>query len=169
MSLEIEHKPDLEGLKQAVRDAAPKAIRQGLGIMQSAAVKSVRAQRMATGQLAQSIQVKNVVDDGDQVSGELSPGVPYALYVEKDTRPHVAPIAPFYPWATVKGFRSTGQSFRSGTPNHTDLARAGWVHVKVKGTKGIHFMQHAYEDHGEEAQDKAAEVVKGAISDYAGQ
>lgn len=168
MSLEMEQKPDLEGLKKAVKDAGHKGIRQGLSIEQDAAVRSVRAQRFATGHLAQSIQVKNVVDDGDTISGSMGPEAPYAPFVEYDTRPHIAPMGVFDSWAAVKGFRATGTSFKRGTPKHSALATAGWLAVKIKGTKGIHFMQHAYEDHGTEAEEKAVEVVKGAISDYAG-
>lgn len=168
MSWEIEHQPDLGGLKDAVRNAARRGVRQGLSIMQSSAVKSVRAQRMATGQLAQSIQVKHVTGAGDTITGEVSPGVSYAPYVEWDTRPHVAPMGAFDSWATVKGFRATGRSFKRGTPKHSALATAGWLAVKTKGTKGIHFMRHAYEDHGAEAQARTAEQVKGAIRDYGG-
>lgn len=168
MSFRLIRKPDLNGIARVAVEGGVKGIRQGLNIMQRDAATTIRSKRFATGHLAQTLHSEVLPPDGDNIVGTLGAEAPYAPFVEWDTRPHIAPIGAFNGWATAKGFRSTGRSFARGTAQHSNLAKAGWLAVKVKGTKGIHFMKHAYEQKGTEAQLKATEKIKGAISDYAG-
>ncbi|MCO7177018.1 hypothetical protein ACFP7A_01220 [Sporolactobacillus kofuensis] len=168
MSFRIVNKPDFNGLARAAIEGGVKGVRQGLNILQRDAAETIRTKRFATGQLAQSLHSEVLPPDGDNIMGVMGAEAPYAPFVEYDTRPHIAPIGAFNGWATVKGFRSTGRSFVRGSVAHSSLAKAGWIAVKTKGTKGIHFMKHAYEEKGNEAQMKVAEKVKGEISDYAG-
>lgn len=168
MEVRIKKLPNFKAVVRDVVNAGKNGVYAGMFMIQREAATIVRAERYATGHLARSIQVSGPFRRGDNIEGKVYPDAPYAPFVEYDTRPHVAPMEPFRIWATVKGFRATGRSFRRGTRRHTNLAIAGWLAVKHRGTKGIHFMRRAREARGEEAKRTVIRYLKGAIEKYGG-
>lgn len=162
MQADVEQKPDLGRIKEVVREAGEKGVHRGMVRFQNGAATIIRAERFATGHLAQSLHNETMAD-GNTITGTMQPEAPYAPFVELDTRPHIAPMAAFLPWATVKGFRATGQSFRRGTPEHNGLAIAGWLAVKHRGTKGIHYMKRSFDANHDEAVNDVKQAIQGAI------
>lgn len=165
--IRVEQLPNLDEVAREVVDAAVTGVKRGLVLMQGEAARIVRAERFATGHLIQSLHTEIMPPEGGNIVGTLSAEAPYAPFVEYDTRPHIAPLSAFDAWATAKGFRATGKSSKRGTKKHSALARAGWVAVKKRGTKGIHFMQRTYEGKIEEAKAQVDKAVKGALDKYA--
>lgn len=159
--------PDLHRVAEDVVDAAAKGVMAGAHVIAAEAQRIVREERFATGHLMQSIHPSGPFRDGGNIVATVSADAPYAPFVEYDTRPHVAPFAPFVGWATTKGFRMTGRSFKRGTAANYNLARAGWLAVKKRGTKGIHFMRRAYEAKNEEAKQLIIRYVREALARYA--
>ncbi|GMA49322.1 hypothetical protein GCM10025857_06790 [Alicyclobacillus contaminans] len=164
--IRVEHMPDLQAVARAVVDAGAKGLRTGLHIMQAEAARIMRAERYATGHLAQSLNVNVLPPDGGNITGTLSAEAPYAPFVEYDTRPHIAPLGAFDSWATVKGFRATGVSLRRGTPLHSQLVIRGWLAVRKRGTKGIHFMRRAYLAKSQEAVQIVKQRIQEALDNY---
>jgi len=164
--------PDLTKVKDVAMDAGARGIAAGCHVFQREAVFIIHAERrVATGTLARSISVTNPPLRADnQIIGTVfadAQKAPYAPFVEYDTRPHVAPFKPFVDWAVSKGNREFDVPVRRGSKRHMDLARAGWLAVKKRGTKGIHFMRRAYEAKNEEAKELIIRYVREALARYA--
>jgi hypothetical protein len=158
MQIELEQEPDFDGLKDKTISAGKQGVRRGLIRMQNEAAQEIREKRFNTGHLVQSLH-HDIDDSGTVITGHMAPEAPYAPFVEFDTRPHIAPFAPFITWAVTKGFRGTGKSFSRGSANNLAVARAGWVGVRKHGTKGIHFMENAYDLEKEAAKEDVSTKV----------
>jgi hypothetical protein len=159
--------PNLHAVARDVLAAGAKGVIAGAHVIAAEAQRIVREERFATGHLMQSIHPSGPFRDGGNIVATVSADAPYAPFVEYDTRPHVAPFAPFVGWATTKGFRMTGRSFKRSSKANTNLARAGWLAVKKRGTKGIHFMRRAFEAKHDQAKQLIIRYVREALARYA--
>jgi hypothetical protein len=142
-----------------VRGAGKGLLRAAL-LMQNEAVRIIRAERMATGQLSQSIHSELLPPQGTQLTAMVVAGQPYGPFVEVDTRPHVAPFAAFMPWAVAKVGRGA-----EGPPEV--LARRAWAAVAAHGTKGIHFFERSYQMHRAQVPALVRDGMKEALAPYA--
>lgn len=167
MPMRVTQMPDLDAVARAAIDGAVLGMREGLEIIRAEAAMIVHAERYATGHLQQSLHAEVLPPQGSSLEGTVGSSAPYAPFVEYDTRPHVAPFAPFLPWATVKGFRGTGRSFVAGSAPQARLARIGWLGVKLHGTKGIHFLERALDSKGGPARDRIFARIREAVSRFA--
>ena len=66
---------------------------------------------------------------------------PYAIFVEKGTRPHWPPIAPILAWVQRKGFMSYSAS---GKPQSAESIAYAIAHkISIEGTKPTWFMRRS--------------------------
>lgn len=94
--------------------------------------------KRATGDLIDSIE-EEVKQSVFGVFLEVGPNddAPHAIFVEEDTRPHWAPIAPLKKWARQK-FGAVGKEKNM-------IAYAVQAKIAKEGTKGIHFMDETFD------------------------
>lgn len=111
----------------------PQAVDRGLHRAVDRAAAEVRANAPeATGFLRESIHA---------VGLKIVCDAPYAIYVERGTRPHWPPIAPILAWVLVKGF--AGLSASGKTQSAESIAHAIAHKISVEGTKPTWFMRNS--------------------------
>lgn len=159
--------PDLHSVAKAVVDAAAKGAFRGGLMIEGRAKEIVREERFATGRLMQSISTKMLPPDEGRIVVVVGSHEPYAPFVEYDTRPHTPPIEPLLRWATTKGYRTTGRSYRSGSEAQKRLAWIAWAAIRRRGTKGIHFLARAAQEKKQEVIEHVNRSVREAVSRFA--
>lgn len=167
MPMRVVQMPDLDAVARAAVKAAVRGVEDGLKLMQNEAAQILRRERHATGHLSQSLHTEILPQQNGRIMGMMGPSEPYGPWVEYDTRPHVAPFAPFLPWATRKGWNATGKSWRSGSKEQLEVARSGWLAVKRRGTKGIHYLRRAFQRHESDVARLVQQYVGEAVRRYA--
>ncbi len=118
---------------QADMKRLQKGVDSGLRRAMSNAVEEVRKNAPeASGFLKESIHASGL---------KIVCDAPYAIYVERGSRPHWPPIAPILAWVLQKGF--VGYS-ASGKPQSAEsIAHAIAYKISVEGTKPTWFMRNS--------------------------
>lgn len=115
-------KADLKRLAQRVDTAMDRAVQRAAEQVRENAPK-------ASGFLAESIRAEGL---------RIVCDAPYALAVERGSRPHWPPIAPLIAWVQLKGFMGVGKA------NSAESIAWAIAHkISVEGTKPTWFMRNA--------------------------
>lgn len=165
----------LDELEKALEKAPTATVKVLMGAMQEATIVAqrevVERAPVAWGNLAGSIN-RQVQASASGVEGIVGTNVPYALWVEEDTKPHWAPLEPLIAYVRKKklsGVYSLKTQRRMGGKDvkaAQDEAVARMIRFKIAkhGTTG----QHMFRDGLQAATPEIRRIFDEAIRDIVG-